>query len=220
MKYIGILAAFSVATGAALLSGTGCGGSSSTTSTTGAGGSASHSTGTATMSTTSTMTSTTTTTTGSGGSMNPAPPKIGATQIDRMGRPTINTALNHTFDNNAMTKGAAKDTYNADTDPTKWGGYKAEFAKNLAILDSLDTVCGNQILAGAMPVAGRYDTLAGALTNDVLYIKTDAAACTTFLAVEANATMLLANTDCGGRKLTYDVVDTITRRRPSACSPA
>jgi hypothetical protein len=136
----------------------------------------------------------------------PTPPKLGA-QIDRFGRPAINTALNHTFDVDPA-KGMGKDAYNKESDPTKWAALSgAEFSKNLAILDGLDTVCGNQLLAGPMPVAGRYTTLAGALSNDRVFLDTSAAACTTYLAVEANATGLMPNMDCGGRKLDYDVID-------------
>ena len=73
----------------------------------------------------------------------PAPPTLGA-QIDRMGRPAINTLLNHGFDPTAAA-GTAKDTYNADADPSNWvTAYTAEFTKNLGILDALDTgFCGN-----------------------------------------------------------------------------
>ena len=141
-----------------------------------------------------------------GGTNNPAAPKLG-TQIDRFGRPAINTALNHTFDGDAMATDKAKDAYNQDGDPSKWTANAAEFSKNLGILDALDTVCGNQLLA-AMPLdAKRYDGLAGALANDRIVLDTSAATCTTYLAVEANATMLLPNADCGGRKLSYDVID-------------
>jgi hypothetical protein len=144
----------------------------------------------------------------SGSSMFPAAPVLGA-QIDRMGRAAVNTALNHTFDTNAATKGAAKDTYNADKDAAKWAPtYGTEFAKNLGIYDGLDTVCGNQILAGPMPVAGRYDTLGNAMAEDRLWIKTDATECKLYLGVELDATNILKNMDCGGRKLDYDTVDT------------
>lgn len=177
-------------------------------------GTASTGTGGGTTTTTATTTSgtggdaTTTTSTGTGGTpANPIPPKLGK-QIDRFGRPVINTALNHTFDLVPATKDAAKDAYNQQADPATWPTNGKEFATNLAILDGLDTVCGNQILAGATPVAGRYAGLAGALSNDRVYVNTAAAACTTYLAVEANATALLVNMDCGGRKLDYDVVDT------------
>jgi len=68
----------------------------------------------------------------------PAAPALG-TQIDRMGRPAINTALNHGFDANASNANAAKNAYNADSNVGTWvATYGAEFAKNLAIIDVLD----------------------------------------------------------------------------------
>ena len=148
----------------------------------------------------------------------PAPPALGA-QIDRMGRPTINTALNHTFDPNGTTKGAAKDAYNADSTQSGWAKYIPEQAANLAILDSLDTTCGNQFLAQDGGVNGGpgtvvYGTLASITADDRVWLNTAGASCTTYLAVEANyaATaglipMTFKNTDCGGRGLPYDVVD-------------
>ena len=182
--------------------GTTTGGDTTTSgSTTGAGGESS-----------TTSSGTTATSGGTGGAMNtPTPPKLGM-QIDRFGRPAINTALNHTFDVEPA-KGMAKDAYNQASDPTKWAALSgAEFAKNLAILDGLDATCGNQILAtpvamGAPIPPTRYGLLAGALANDRLFVDTSAAACTTYLAVEANATALMPNMDCGGRKLDYDVID-------------
>ncbi len=89
----------------------------------------------------------------------------------------------------------------------KWTSNVAEFSANLAVLDSLDTVCGNQLLAAATLDAKRYAGLASALVNDRIVVDTSAATCTTYLAVEANATKLFPNTDCGGRKLDYDVID-------------
>jgi hypothetical protein len=137
----------------------------------------------------------------------PAPPTLG-TQVDRFGRPAINTALNHTFDANAGTKGTAKDAYNADVNSATWTAtYKAEFAKNLAIYDGLDTVCGNQLGAGPNAVAGRYDTLAGALAADTQWLNTGSTTCTLYLGVELNALGVASNTDCGGRTLKYDVID-------------
>jgi hypothetical protein len=77
---------------------------------------------------------------GSGGF--PAAPTLG-TQIDRMGRPTINTLLNHGFDP-APAAQTAKDAYNANSMPATWVQYVPEFAKTLGILDALDTgFCGN-----------------------------------------------------------------------------
>jgi hypothetical protein len=189
--YLGFLATSLIALGALQ----GCGSDTGT----GTGGS-----GTTATSTGDTSTSTGTGTGGS--SSNPAPPALG-TQMDRFGRPAINTALNHAFDAVTASAGKAKDAYNQDSDPTKWVSYAPEFAANLAVLDSLDTKCGNQILAGTTLDAKRYDALSGALANDRLFLNTEAAACSVYLAVEANATNIQANADCGGRKLDYDVID-------------
>jgi len=74
-----------------------------------------------------------------------------------MGRPAINTALNSTFHPltapAAAAAGMAKDKYNANGDIATWGSdmlngntTTKEFQKNLAILDSLDTlVCCNGV---------------------------------------------------------------------------
>lgn len=142
---------------------------------------------------------------GTGGTEQTPPPKLGP-QIDRFGRPAINTAVNHTFDSNPEQKDAAKNEWNENNDPSSWVSYKTEIAANLAILDSLDTVCGNQLLAGGTPVAGRYDALAGVLADDRLYINADGTKCSVYLGVEANA-LGVVNGDCGGRTLTYDVID-------------
>jgi hypothetical protein len=74
----------------------------------------------------------------------PAAPTIGA-QIDRMGRPAVNTALNHGFDVTAASE-PAKKAYNEDSSRANWGTNVPEFMVNLAIVDVLDTgVCGNGI---------------------------------------------------------------------------
>ncbi|MFO0588019.1 MAG: DUF4331 family protein [Polyangiaceae bacterium] len=148
---------------------------------------------------------------GSGGTttttMMPKPPTLGA-QIDRMGRPAINTALDHTFDTDATAKDTAKDAWNANSDASTWATYVPEVEKNLAILDSLDTVCGNQLLADKNKNdASRYAGLAGVLADDRLFVNTAGSACTQYLAVEGNA-IGLANNDCGGRRLSYDVIET------------
>ncbi len=137
----------------------------------------------------------------------PAPPTIGA-QIDRMGRPAVNTALNHAFDATETTKQAAKDDWNTNSDPSTWSTkYLVEVESNLAILDSLDTNCGNQAFADKTKTdKSRYATLGGVLVDDRLWVKSDATTCTTYLAVEANATALLANADCGGRSPSYDPI--------------
>ncbi len=143
----------------------------------------------------------------------PAPPTLGA-QIDRMGRPAINTALNHGFDGDAGAAGAAKDTYNADKTPSGWvAAYQPEFARNLGILDSLDLTpdgggCGNQPYAQDDAGANRYATLSTVLAGDMLWLNTAGTTCTTYLAVELNATGVVTNTDCGGRRISDDVIQT------------
>jgi len=107
----------------------------------------------------------------------PPAPALGA-QIDRMGRPAINTALNKGFAPPGATTTAAKDAYNQATDPATWIGFIAQFIRNLAIVDSLDTgVCGNGICetgetnttcVADCPAAGQTGTLNGC-GNQALY---------------------------------------------------
>jgi len=139
----------------------------------------------------------------------PAKPTPGA-QIERMGRPAVNTALMGTYGKTDLERGTLRDAYNSDGNKAGWpAAHTTEIARNLAILDALDGTCGNQLLAGAMPVAGRYNGLAAVLADDQLYVNSAPTTCGSigYLAVEANATMLVPNTDCGGRKLDYQVID-------------
>lgn len=81
---------------------------------------------------------------GGSGSAFPAAPVLG-TQIDRLGRPAVNTLLNHGFDPTAAA-GSAKNAYNADTAfGSGWiANWRGEFAKNIGIIDALDSgMCGN-----------------------------------------------------------------------------
>jgi hypothetical protein len=142
----------------------------------------------------------------------PPKPTLGA-QIDRMGRPGINTALQQTFTANA-TREAAQDTYNKDGNKANWvATYRANFAGSLAIYDGIDQSCGNQAFAsadaGADGAVEKYGTLASVLADDRLWLDTGKT-CTAnqYLAVELNATGAAANTDCGGRTLPNDVIDT------------
>ena len=133
-------------------------------------------------------------------------PTLG-TQIDRMGRPAINTALNKTFESDVMVANTGKDAWNANADQATWTQYVPEIQKNLAILDSLDTNCGNQLAADKTKTdAARYAPLASVLADDRLYVNIAGTTCTQYLGVEANVLGLM-NTDCGGRALAYDVID-------------
>jgi hypothetical protein len=178
----------------------------------------------------------------------PAAPMLGA-QIDRMGRPTINTVLTHGFNGNATTAQAAKKAYNENADPATWTSFVPEFMKNLGIVDSLDTgfcgnalcevgeanaagagnvacpadcptaaqvgtiatACGNQALYNGTgmggPVATSYQTLAGVLAADELYLDTSKGLCAFYLAVEFGVVTGGTNSTCGGRAPQYDVID-------------
>lgn len=139
---------------------------------------------------------------GGGGMTMPALGK----QVDRMGRPAINTAANETFNPNDAQANTNKDAYNAAM-PDKWADYAGEIQANLGILDSLDTVCGNQLLADMNKNdPTRYSQLATVLADDRLYVNMVGPMCTTYLGVEANAVGVM-NNDCGGRTLAYDVID-------------
>ena len=146
------------------------------------------------------------------GGGNPPPPTLGQ-QIDRMGRAGVNTALTDPFNTNAtMTPDQVKDAYNASRDPSTWAtAWAPTIAKNLAILDGLDRVCGNQLIAKPAPGGtvppDRYMPLANVLADDQLYVNTNSGACTTYLAVEANATNVIPNNDCGGRTPLYNTID-------------
>jgi Domain of unknown function (DUF4331) len=144
-------------------------------------------------------------------SSNPAKPTIGSTQVDRMGRAAVNTALTNPFGVTppTQTTNQTKDAYNAVTNPADWSQFKTQIAQNLAILDGLDMVCGNQFAAGASATAGRYNTLAGVLADDRLFVNTGTGTCSTYLAVEAAFVTggALGAGDCGGRTPTEDVVD-------------
>lgn len=146
-----------------------------------------------------------------GGDQEPTPrgaanmPSLGA-QIDRMGRPAINTALNATFESDAAKKDAAKDAYNAAAE-TSWSSFEGEFKKNLAILDSLDTNCGNQLLAGKG--ADRYATLASVLANDQIFVNTASGVCGVYLGLEGEfvGALKAGEGGCGGRTPLDDVID-------------
>lgn len=141
---------------------------------------------------------------------NPSPPRIG-TQIDRMGRAGVNTALTDPFSTvPGQTSDQVKDNYNAASDPTTWvssfvGGPVGNLiAGNLAILDALDGVCGNQPFArpGNPAPADRYRPLATVLADDQLYVNSASGTCSTYLAVETGN----AN-DCGGRTPLENTID-------------
>ena len=143
---------------------------------------------------------------------NPPPPNVGTVQIDRMGRAGVNTALTNPFYRESVASEEIQhemvvDDFNAASDPSQWvARFSSLIASNLAILDGLDRVCGNQVLAGPAPVPGRYKALADILADDQLYVNTASGTCNQYLAVEANA-IGIVNTDCGGRTPLENTID-------------
>jgi hypothetical protein len=140
----------------------------------------------------------------------PLPPFLGA-QIDRMGRPAVNTALTNPFDLTKMgkTTDQVKNEYNVAL-PQAWIPYGPQpyIATNLAVWDALDGTCGNQgqalSLYSAPASSTSYNKLATILADDRLIVNTALGRCTAFLAVEQNSNM-----DCGGRTPLMDVIDTL-----------
>jgi hypothetical protein len=191
-------------------SGTGGGGTGGTTSSTGAG-----------PTTTSGASMTTAASTGTGMMMFPAMPTLGTTQIDRMGRPAINTATDDTFlvpngasfkPSDDATRAAAEDTYNGAKDSSQWATlFTPTMALNLGVLDALDGNCENQLAScgNDQQADGKcYTALAGVLADDKLWVKTTNTSCGVYLAVEADALGVIVNGDCGGRRPVDDVIQT------------
>ncbi len=110
-------------------------------------------------------------------------------QIDRMGRPGINTAL---IDLLAST--GKKDAYNRAANPAAWSSqFQQEISDNLAALDTLD---------GSINALLPAPALASVLVDDRLRVNTSIPTCDAYLAVE-----LGVPGQCGGRTLARDVID-------------
>ena len=144
----------------------------------------------------------------------PPAPTLGA-QIDRMGRGAINVAATNPFDLDESKLGSAKasrdatrDAYNQDADPTKWvADWTPALEFNLAIYDGADGTCGNQLAADMTKKdATRYQTLAGVLADDKIYLDTSQKTCGFYLAVEAGV-LGVTLADCGGRTPNEPVVN-------------
>lgn len=112
-----------------------------------------------------------------------------AGQIDRMGRPAINTALI-----DLLTSTGKKNAYNQAETLTQWLTFTSEIQGNLTALDTLDGTTGNTLLPPA--------ALAPVLADDRLLIDASVPLCDSYLAVEVGVT-----SQCGGRTLRRDVID-------------
>jgi len=137
-------------------------------------------------------------------SMFPAAPTPGATQLDRMGRAGVNTALTDPFFTVKADHETKQDAYNK-APQAMWPTFADQFATALGVFDGLDGVCGNQPLftAGADGgAAGAYGTLAGILANDQLLVDSSQSSCDptkNYLAVEIAVITGGSAASCGGR---------------------
>lgn len=113
-------------------------------------------------------------------------------QLDRVGRPLTKNALLGLFTSEEETF-VLREAYNLDT-PAEAARYVPEIEKGLALYDSFDGDCGNQLMAGPEAGPGRYRKLAELLADDRLWIDSLFATCRSFLAVEREL-----EGDCGGR---------------------
>lgn len=144
---------------------------------------------------------------GGGGPLGPdAQPALGA-QIDRAGRPAISTALVATFASTLQDRNEARDRYNQAA-PATWTSFEPEVTTSLGILDALNGVCGDQLLAEDTG-ADRYDALAGVLLDDRLYVNSASGSCGVYLGLEGEAVGALTAGmgGCGGRTPNDDVVE-------------
>jgi len=142
---------------------------------------------------------------------NPTVPTLSGTQIDRVGRPAVNSALTNPFglymvNGMAQTTDTTKAAYNADSLPTDWlTNWPTAIKLSLGVFDAIDGVCANQIAYGAL-TEPNYTLLSQVLAGDALQVDTTQGTCKTYLGVEQ--AFLGGNImDCGGRTLTENTID-------------
>lgn len=153
----------------------------------------------------------------------PPPPTLGV-QIDRLGRPAINTMLIGLLTTPAAAQAARKDAYNHAPDPATWATtllepgvtIEQDLAVSLAVFDALDkglpitkAGCGNAMSYAGPANPASYQPAAELLADDELYVDTSRTTCNVYLALEIEQVSAgsFVHTTCGGRTLTHDAVD-------------
>jgi len=127
-------------------------------------------------------------------------------RLDRMARPFVtNTLLGAAPFSTDDASGLLRQKFNeaGAQDVTEFSGY---LQKSLAMQDSLDGHCGNQLLAGPEATPERYEPLAKVFADDRLWVNSASSVCTQFFAVELASVggQNALSADCGGRSPTYD----------------
>ena len=130
--------------------------------------------------------------------------------IDRAGRPLINLAVTNPFDlltvNGQLEASATtRERYNKDKS-FPWSAWATTLAPTLALYDGLDGTCGHTLALPALG-ASRFASMASLLAADAIIVDTSKSTCAGYLTVESKALAAMPSSDCGGRKLDYDVVD-------------
>ncbi len=136
-----------------------------------------------------------------------ARPALGA-QIDRVGRPGISTALVATFNRpDSAARRDTRDRYN-QAGPSDWPTFADDLTASLGILDALNGVCGDQLLAADTGV-DRYAALRGVLLDDRLYVNTASGTCGVYLGLEGEVVGALPSGagGCGGRTPNDDIIE-------------
>ncbi len=159
------------------------------------------------------------------GDNNDTPPPIEnlGSQLDRMGRPAINTAVVSTFAADGP-RGEAEDAYNATNNDNSPAEFAAVIAQQLAIYDALvdegsdGNACGdNPVTNRAAPGgdatlatgATRYGLVATVLADDQIYVNSAAGGvCNQYLAAEITVLGTDLSADCGGRTPSMDIIAT------------
>ena len=130
---------------------------------------------------------------------------FGAGQIDREGRPAVNTAL---------IPSAKKDAYNQSEVPADWATlFAPDISASILFVDGLDGVTGNFL-------TGDETALANLLADDRIQINLNIPNCGAYLALESAGLTAATPTECGGRTLDADVIDdTLTVLVSGGASP-
>ena len=127
-------------------------------------------------------------------------------QVDRMARPFVeNTLLGIAPFSPDDASGLLRQSFNS-MDPGDGARLVGDLQKGLAFQDSLDGVCGNQLLAEPNEGPSRYQALSKVFADDRLWVNSASSVCTQFFAVElaSLAGQNSLSSDCGGRTPTYD----------------
>jgi hypothetical protein len=128
---------------------------------------------------------------------------LNAGQVDRIGRPLIGGLIPE----------GTKDEYNASSDPSAWPAlFSSEIEAGMTALDLADGVQGNGFIAPSV--------FAEIAADDRLQVDLEWSQCAGYFTIETADLVPQPHTnDCGGRKLTEDVIDDFLSMQVSSWDP-